>query len=102
MPKKINSVLSAKSATGTKSICKHKSAIIAGLEKYRKKHQLEKDHMRAKAYGAAIGALSSHMGTIKSEADVKNIPGVGKKIYEKVQEYFRDGTFREASGKFSD
>ena len=58
--------------------------------------------MRAKAYGAAIGALTSHTAEINSETDVKNIPGIGKKIYEKVQEYFRDGAFREAKSKFSD
>ena len=108
MPKKIEIKASAKTALaaagpgGSKSICKNKEAIIAGLEKYRKKHQLEKDHMRAKAYGAAIGALRAHSTAINSAADVKNVAGVGKKIYEKVEEYFRDGAFREAVSKYSD
>lgn len=107
MPKKLTqepktAAKTAAAASGSKSICKHKSAIIAGLEKYKKKHQLEKDHMRVKAYGAAIGALGSHSTEINSAADVKNIPGIGKKIYEKVEEYFREGAFREAKSKFSD
>ena len=68
MPKKIQEKLAETApAVYSKTICKNKEAIIEGLKKYQKKHLLEKDHMRAKAYGTAIGALSSHNTAIKSE-----------------------------------
>ena len=62
--------------------------IIAGLEKLKKKHMLEGDKMRVKAYGGAISALKDIKTPFKQLADLHGIKGVGKSILEKAREYF--------------
>ena len=61
---------------------------------------MEKDHMRVKAYTGAIESIKQIKTPIKSGFDLRGIKGVGKSVIEKVQEYFRNGKFREVSNAF--
>ena len=58
---------------------------------------MQKEHFKSRAYGTAIVALNK-LDEINSVDDVRGVSGIGKKIFEKIKEYFETGSFREPKG----
>lgn len=53
------------------------------------------------AYRKAIGTLKGVKEPIKSSKQVSSLPGIGKKIADKIDEYFANGgKFREVAAPF--
>jgi DNA polymerase/3'-5' exonuclease PolX len=75
--------------------------IIEGLEKLRRKNELEKQRGKVMAYSRAIATLKTFGQEIKSVDQVKGLPGIGDGIMKKVKEYIDNGKFREVIDPFN-
>ena len=74
----------------------HKKNIIEALDKLRKKEIAEKETWKARAYTNAIKSIKTFDGQIISIDDIKDLPGVGKKIHDKIVEIIDTGKLRQA------
>jgi len=87
-----------------------KSIIIAKLTVMKKSEESDTAttaKFKAIAYKKAIDSIESFKGPITSVTDVKDLPGVGKKIYDKIAEIIETGELqtavkREAAAKEGD
>ena len=76
--------------------------IITGLEKMKRKYELEKERGKVMGYQKAIATLKALKDPITSVSQLNGLPGVGAGIQKKVQEYFDNGVFREVKDPFCD
>lgn len=65
--------------------------IVSNLDVLRKKEQQSGNVFKARAYAKAITSLTAHKGVIVGVDDVDGIPGIGKKIKEKIGEILATG-----------
>jgi DNA polymerase/3'-5' exonuclease PolX len=79
----------------------HKENIIKFLEIIMDFEELNKETYKVKAYKTAINNLSQ-LDKISSVEDVKGLTGVGKKIHDKIDEYFQKGKISEVEKILSD
>jgi DNA polymerase/3'-5' exonuclease PolX len=74
----------------------YKAIILSELETMRKADIARKKPFQARAYAKAMNEISSLEKPIHSAKDVEGIPGVGKKIQEKITEIIATGSLRAA------
>ena len=75
----------------------YKEIIIKELDTLRRADTAKKEPFSAKAYAKVIENLKAKTGPILTINDVKDIPGVGKKIREKIQEILETGSLKAAA-----
>ena len=63
--------------------------IVKQLEYYNRKH--EKAQFKAKIYREAVEQLKNYKEKINSSENIKDLPGIGKAITEKLDEYIKTG-----------
>ena len=63
--------------------------ILKQLEYYNRIHAEE--HFKAKKYRDAIETINNYNNEITSSEDIKDLPGIGKAIREKLDEYIKHG-----------
>ena len=63
--------------------------ILKQLEYYNRKH--EKAQFKAKIYREAVEQLKNYKEKINSSENIKDLPGIGKAITDKVDEYIKTG-----------
>ena len=73
-----------------------KSLILSSLETMRLGEMAKKEPFKARAYKKAIDALKRFEGPIVRPEDIKNVEGVGAKIYEKISEIVATGGLKAA------
>ena len=64
-------------------------SILKELEYYNRIY--EKEHFKAKKYRDAIETINNYNSEITSSEDIKDLPGIGKAITEKLDEYIKHG-----------
>lgn len=69
----------------------HKPQILKTLERIKKVYQTEGDVWRIRAYSRAITQIQSFAEPITTLEQLKGVPGIGKGIFQKVQEVFEKG-----------
>lgn len=74
-----------------------KDAIIRELDTMRKADIARKKPFQARAYAKVINEISGMETPITSWEDVKDLPGVGEKIQEKIKEIIQTGSLRSAT-----
>ena len=74
-----------------------KEVIIHELDTLRRADIAKKEPFSAKAYAKVIEQLRAKSGPIQNINDVKDIPGVGKKIKLKIEEILQTGSLRAAT-----
>jgi DNA polymerase beta len=74
-----------------------KAIIVKELDTMRKADLARKKIFEARAYAKAISEISALERPITSLDDVKDLPGVGKKIKEKVSEIISTGSLQSAA-----
>jgi DNA polymerase/3'-5' exonuclease PolX len=74
----------------------YKAIILSELETMKKADIARKKPFQARAYAKAMNEISSLDKPILSVKDVEGLPGVGKKIQEKVSEILSTGSLRAA------
>ena len=72
-----------------------KTAILDALEKMRKKELVQKQIWKAKAYDKVIKQVKSFDKPITSFEDIKELPGIGDKIEQKIKEIIETGTLHQ-------
>lgn len=72
----------------------HKAVIIEKLNIIMDYEELNKETFKVKAYKNAINSLNN-LEKVSSVADIEGLPGIGKKIHDKIDEYFKTGTIQE-------
>jgi DNA polymerase beta len=75
----------------------YKAIIIRELDTLRRADIAKKEPFSAKAYAKVIEQLRAKTGVIQSIDDVKDIPGVGKKIKLKIEEILATGSLKAAT-----
>ena len=76
--------------------------IIEGLEKLKRKYELEKVRGKVMGYRKAIDSLKGVKEPITNISQVEGLPGVGDGIKRKIQEVLSTGKFREVKDPFND
>ncbi|KAG8435380.1 hypothetical protein GDO86_013365 [Hymenochirus boettgeri] len=93
-----------KSTVTGKWVCAHSSEsknhnynqfITDKLEVLAKAYSVQGDHWRSLGYSKAINALKSYHKPITSSEEASNIPGIGKKMVEKIEEILMSGHLRK-------
>ena len=79
----------------------HKDEIIKNLNIIMEYEEINKEPYKVKAYKNAINSLSG-LEIINSVDDVKSLPGIGKKIQDKIDEHFRTGKITEVENILQD
>lgn len=79
----------------------HTQAIIDMLEVLRKKEIAAKEPFKAKAYSTVIKNIKNLGKPILTHSDLKDVKGIGTKIGEKLEEYFKTGTMKAAENATS-
>ena len=74
-----------------------KSIIIRELDTLRRADIAKKEPFSAKAYAKVIEQLRAKTGPILTIDDVKDIPGIGKKIKLKIEEILETGSLKAAT-----
>lgn len=69
--------------------------ILEILEKLRQKSQADKEPFKARAYATVIKNLKASDKEITKIEDIKDIKGIGKSIYEKIQEILNTGELKQ-------
>ena len=72
----------------------HKSLILDALDKLRKEEIANKEPWKAKAYSGAIKAIAAFDKSIETAEDVKDLKGIGKSIYAKIEEIIETGKLK--------
>ena len=85
---KINSYISNMNG-GNKDYKEEYIEILKQLEFYNRKH--EKAQFKAKIYREATEQLKNYKEKINSSKNIKDLPGIGKAITEKLDEYIKTG-----------
>jgi DNA polymerase beta len=75
----------------------NKAIIIRELDTLRRADLAKRELFSAKAYAKVIEQLKAMETPIQSINDVKDLPGVGKKIKEKIQEILNTGSLKAAT-----
>jgi DNA polymerase beta len=75
----------------------YKDTIIKELDTLRRADIAKKEPFSAKAYAKVIEQLRAKEGPIQTIDDVKEIPGVGKKIKLKIEEILQTGSLKAAT-----
>ena len=79
----------------------HKAEIIKNLTIIMEYEEINKEPYKVKAYKNAINSLMG-LEKINSVDNVKGLSGIGKKIEEKIDEYFRTGKISEVDKVLQD
>jgi DNA polymerase/3'-5' exonuclease PolX len=79
----------------------HKGILIEKLGIIMDYEELAKETFKVKAYKNAINSLKN-LDKIDSVADVEGLPGIGKKIHDKIDEYFKTGAIHEVDRVLQD
>lgn len=74
----------------------HKEYIIEALDVLRKKETQEKNVFKARAYAKVISELRAYERPIREMSDIANMPGVGARIRDKIQEILQTGQLKAA------
>ena len=74
--------------------------IIAGLTKFARKYELEKNRGKAMAYRRAILTIQGITQPIRDVNELKCLQGLGASIITKIGEFFRKGRFSDAQDPF--
>lgn len=69
--------------------------ILEILEKLRQKSQADKEPFKARAYSTVIKNLTASDKEITKIEDIKDIKGIGKSIYDKIQEILNTGELKQ-------
>lgn len=69
--------------------------ILEILEKLRQKSQADKEPFKARAYSTVIKNLKASDKEITKIEDIKDIKGIGKSIYDKIQEILNTGELKQ-------
>ena len=85
---KINSYISNMNG-GTKDYKEEYIEILKQLEYYNRKH--EKAQFKSKIYREATEQLKNYKEKINSSKNIKDLPGIGKAITDKLDEYIKTG-----------
>lgn len=72
-----------------------KPKILDALDKLRQKEVANKEPFKARAYATVIKSIQAHDQPIAKIEDVKDIKGVGKKIYDKIKEIIDTGELKQ-------
>lgn len=75
----------------------YKTVIIHELDTLRRADIAKKEPFSAKAYAKVIEQLKAKTTPIQSIDDVKDIPGIGKKIKLKIEEILQTGSLKAAT-----
>ncbi|XP_053548461.1 DNA polymerase lambda [Bombina bombina] len=73
----------------------HNQFITDKLEVLAKAYSVQGDRWRSLGYSKAINALKSYHKPITSAQEASNIPGIGKKMAEKIEEILDSGHLRK-------
>jgi DNA polymerase/3'-5' exonuclease PolX len=73
----------------------YKLKILEILEKLRQKSQADKEPFKARAYATVIKNLKASDKEITKIEDIKDIKGIGKSIYDKIQEILNTGELKQ-------
>lgn len=79
----------------------HTQAIVDMLEVLRKKEIAAKEPFKAKAYSTVIKNIKNLGKPISVYEDLKDVKGIGQKIGEKLEEYFKTGNIKAAENATS-
>ncbi|KAM4703434.1 DNA polymerase lambda [Rhinophrynus dorsalis] len=99
----VKAIDSAPTVTG-KWVCAHSSEskkqnhnqfITDKLEVLAKAYSVQGDRWRSLGYSKAINALKSYHKPVTSSEEASNIPGIGKKMAEKIEEILDSGHLRK-------
>ncbi|XP_068111761.1 DNA polymerase lambda [Hyperolius riggenbachi] len=91
-------------AVAGKWVCAHSSeaknmnynqSITDKLEVLAKAYSIQGDRWRSLGYSKAINALKSHPKAVTSSQEAAKIPGIGKKMAEKIEEILDSGHLRK-------
>lgn len=74
-----------------KALTDYKKSIIDNLKILEDFDKLNKEPFKARAYGKVIDSLELFDGPINNMDDIKNINGIGEKIYAKIKELIETG-----------
>ncbi len=74
-----------------KALTDYKKSIIDNLKILEDFDKLNKEPFKARAYGKVIDSLELFGGPINNMDDIKNINGIGEKIYAKIKELIETG-----------
>jgi NAD-dependent DNA ligase len=88
---KINSYISNMNG-GNKDYKEEYIEILKQLEYYNRKH--EKAQFKAKIYREAAEQLKNYKEKINSSKNIKDLPGIGKAITDKLDEYIKSGKIK--------
>lgn len=72
----------------------HKAIIIEKLSIIMDYEELNKEAFKVKAYKNAINSLNN-LEKVDNISHIEGLPGIGKKIHDKIEEYFKTGTMQE-------
>lgn len=75
----------------------YKEIIIKELDTLRRADIAKKEPFSAKAYAKVIEQLKAKEGPIQTIDDVKDVPGIGKKIKLKIEEILQTGSLKAAT-----
>lgn len=73
----------------------YKLKILEILEKLRQKSQADKEPFKARAYATVIKNLKASDKEVTKIEDIKDIKGIGKSIYDKIQEILNTGELKQ-------
>lgn len=74
-----------------------KTKIVEELEALRRHEAANKQPFKARAYAKAIANLKAHPGPVADIADVKDIPGIGAGIQDRIREILASGFCAEVA-----
>lgn len=72
-----------------------KPKILDALEKLRQKEIANKEPFKVRAYATVIKSIQAYDKPINNIEDIKDIKGVGKKIYDKIKEIIDTGELKQ-------
>jgi DNA polymerase beta len=72
-----------------------KPKILDALEKLRQKELANKEPFKVRAYANVIKSLNAYENPINKIEDIKDIKGVGTKIYDKIKEIIDTGELKQ-------
>lgn len=76
----------------------HKDAIVRQLKLLKQEELANKQFFKARAYGKALEQIHAYEGDIKSVNDIKDLPGMGKSIVQKIEEIIQTGELERTKG----
>ena len=80
----------------------HKADILKNLRVLRDQEKANKQPYKVKAYNTAIKSIEQYTEPITAAEEIKSLPGIGARIYQKIEEIIKDGHLERTKDVLAD